>query len=74
MLYILSELQQFAYGSGTYAGQFRFRKEQNGFNSCQLAVYIGNRFLVLEILYRAYAAYNQTGIHFFGEVNGQTVV
>ena len=72
--YIFSELQQFAYGGRTYAGQLRLRKEQDGFNTCQFAIYIGNGFFVLEVLYRTYSAYNQIGIHFLGEVDGQAVV
>ena len=72
--YVFPELQQFAYGSRTYASQLRFRKEQDGFYSGQLAGYIRNCFLVLKILYCAYSAYNQVGTHFLGKVDGQAIV
>ena len=49
--YILPVMQQFTHHTRTDGSQLRFGKQEDRFNSAQLAVDVGYAFLVLEILH-----------------------
>ena len=63
--------QQFAYNGRTDTSEFRFGKQQNGFDSCQFPIDIGNGFFVFEIFHGTDTANNKLRVYLPGKINRQ---